>query len=365
VTRSGRVPELDVLRFSAAASVLLFHYYELLPGDSGYQRGIATVSQFGFMGVPLFFMISGFVILWTAFNKGPRDFVLARLCRLYPSYWICVLITSAVTALAGEAVPRTKIAANLTMFQHLMGFGSIDQVYWTLFIELKFYGLVVVLLMCRQLQRIERWLAVWLALSAASLVAAVWHNEAIRGLDTVVFEGGAAYFASGCYAYLIRTQGSSRGRWIGFSVSALVSVFAALRFQYHYTHASDWKTLAATAGIIVMAHAAFAGIALRLWRLPVAPIWYWLGSLTYPLYLLHAMAGKELYGMLPPTWGVWPRIVVVLAAVFAVTILLAVTIEQRGCNALYRLLSGRWHRTPSATLATRSAVPPPAPTAAP
>jgi peptidoglycan/LPS O-acetylase OafA/YrhL len=348
MTRADRVPELDLLRFGAAVSVVVFHFYVfvLRPGHWASGRDLMSLARFGFMGVLLFFMISGFVILWTAFDKSPGEFVLARLCRLYPSYWICVLITSVVSALAGEPLPRTMIAANLTMLQQPLGFGSVDQVYWTLLVELKFYGLVLALVISRQLRRIELWLAGWIALSAVSLAAAHGYVGAIPRLDTVVFEGNAAFFTSGCYAYLIRTHGSSRGRWIGFSVSAVVSVFAAFRMQYPYTQANDATTLAAVAGLIAIAHAAFAAIALRLWSLPASPIWYWLGSLTYPLYLLHSNAGTLLYGLLPPAWGIWPRIAVALASVLAVTTLLAISIEQRGCRALYRLLSGLVRTTP-------------------
>ena len=53
-----RVPELDLLRFTAAAAVVVFHFYVLLPGGTAFQQAIAAVSRFGFLGVPLFFMIS-------------------------------------------------------------------------------------------------------------------------------------------------------------------------------------------------------------------------------------------------------------------------------------------------------------------
>jgi hypothetical protein len=52
------------------------------------------------------------------------------------------------------------------------------------------------------------------------------------------------------------------------------------------------------------------------------------------------MAGKAFCGMLPPSWNVWTRIGISLAAVFAVVTPLAFGIEQRGCQALYRWLSG-------------------------
>lgn len=339
----ARVPELDLLRFAAAAAVVVFHFYVLLPADAPFQTAVASVSRFGFLGVPLFFMISGFVILWTAFNRTPGQFVLARLCRLYPSYWICVLITSAVLGIAGGAPPWRQIVANLTMMHHLFGYESVDEVYWTLFIELKFYALVFTLLLFRQLPRIERWLTVWLGLSAVSLALGLHYHTAIRGLDTVVFEGDAAYFAFGCYTYLLRTQGSEPRRWWGFAVSAFLSVWAALKTQDHYTFSDGWKTLTAVSVIVIALCVTMSAVATRSWKLQDARGWYWLGSLTYPLYLLHAMAGKALFGMLPSLWNVWLRMGISLAAVLAAVALLAAGIEQRGCQALYRWLSGAGH----------------------
>jgi hypothetical protein len=42
--------------------------------------------------------------------------------------------------------------------------------------------------------------------------------------------------------------------------------------------------------------------------------------------------------MMPEAWNVWLRIALALGAVLIVTVVLAVTIEQRGCTALYRYL---------------------------
>ena len=339
MTENSRVPELDLLRFCAAASVLLFHFDILMPRRAGFEQALHALDQFGFLGVPLFFMISGFVILWTAYNKSPREFVLARFSRLYPSYWVCVLVTSGVLALAGSPVPWKAIFANLTMVQHLFGFRSVDPVYWTLFVELKFYGLVLLLFLCGQRDRIERWLPVWLVLSAASLGAALWRTTPVPGLDTVVFEGSAAYFATGCYAYLIRMRGPSPGRWVGFGLGALLSVLAAMKFQHQYTYVYDWRTLLAVESLMLVALGAVLAIATRRWNLSGSRLWYWLGSLTYPLYLLHAIAGKTLYSLLPETWSVWSRITVALSAVLCVALLLAYSIEQHGCHAFYRRLS--------------------------
>jgi len=115
----------------------------------------------------------------------------------------------------------------------------------------------------------------------------------------------------------------------------------------HYALSNDWPTLVTVIAIMLMTCVAIYTVATRTWKLSDRALWYWLGSLTYPLYLLHAMAGKALYGMMPTDWSVWPRIALSLAAVFAVVTPLAIGIEQHGCQALYRWLSGERRERPA------------------
>lgn len=93
----GRVNEIDLLRFLAALAVVFFHY-----SFRGYAADglsvmsyplLASVSKYGYLGVELFFMISGFVILMTAAHAGLRDFVISRVVRLYPAFWACCTVT--------------------------------------------------------------------------------------------------------------------------------------------------------------------------------------------------------------------------------------------------------------------------------
>ena len=82
-----RIPELDLLRFVAAVSVVLFHATHWPSSQSNL---LAQIAVYGAFGVPLFFMISGFVILMTAQNRGGIEFINSRIARLYPSFWIAV-----------------------------------------------------------------------------------------------------------------------------------------------------------------------------------------------------------------------------------------------------------------------------------
>ena len=95
-----RIPELDLLRFIAAVGVVLFH----ATNWPEHPNLLTRSRTYGSFGVPLFFMISGFVILMTAQNRSGIEFVNSRIARLYPSFWIAVLLSAlALTLLAARS----------------------------------------------------------------------------------------------------------------------------------------------------------------------------------------------------------------------------------------------------------------------
>ena len=63
---------------------------------------ISVVSRYGYLGVDMFFTISGFVVLLSAWGRRPRDFVISRVVRLYPAFWTAVTITAVVVILLGR-----------------------------------------------------------------------------------------------------------------------------------------------------------------------------------------------------------------------------------------------------------------------
>jgi peptidoglycan/LPS O-acetylase OafA/YrhL len=131
-----RVIELDLFRFIAAFGVVLYHYVAWFSSD--YPQGsividnIAELTQFGFLGVPLFFMISGFVILASAMHRTSTEFVASRIARLYPVYWLCVSITGLFILMEADIDKPLELKTyliNLTMLQSFIGVGSLDGVY--------------------------------------------------------------------------------------------------------------------------------------------------------------------------------------------------------------------------------------------
>src|SRR5436190_9331039 len=127
---------------------MLFHYTYRGPQIHAWPASfpvLSHISKYGYLGVDVFFILSGFVILLTAYEKDAIGFTIARIVRLYPAYWICVTLTTVAVLLAGNIhrhLTPAQYLANLTMAHSYFGVEDISGVYWTLAVELKFYFLI-------------------------------------------------------------------------------------------------------------------------------------------------------------------------------------------------------------------------------
>ncbi len=143
---SKRLTALDSLRGIAALSVVLFHYTCNFHQRFGHPEPPPFSFALGRYGVPLFFMISGFVILMTL-NRSENifQFTVSRFSRLYPVYWVSVITTFCVVSyfgLPGFEASYIDALVNLTMVQTVFEIRHVDHVYWSLWVELKFYVLM-------------------------------------------------------------------------------------------------------------------------------------------------------------------------------------------------------------------------------
>lgn len=291
-----RLAALDALRFMAALGVMFYHYaYSHAPGGAGSSSFAGMSARFGFLGVEIFFLISGFVILWSAHDRTPVQFVRSRLLRLYPEFWISVLLSATFFALIpggfGQELTPAEVLVNLTMVPGYLGVGYVDGVYWTLEVELAFYGLVFLLLLGRQMKHVEAWLYAWLAVIAI---------EAVTGAGTflrtlTIFPYGSM-FASGGIFYLVHASGWNWRRAAALLVGLALAINHATASMHDFIFDDHITTTARAivAGIMVAGFLVFAMMRhLRLrgrtarWALAA-------GALTYPLYLLHNI-GTELF----------------------------------------------------------------------
>jgi len=97
-SRRPDLPALTGLRAVAALLVVLFHYKYIVPGLGQSTTPGARVIQSGFVGVSLFFVLSGFILAYTYIDddgglRGSRnEFLFARFARIYPVYLVALLI---------------------------------------------------------------------------------------------------------------------------------------------------------------------------------------------------------------------------------------------------------------------------------
>jgi peptidoglycan/LPS O-acetylase OafA/YrhL len=324
-----RIVELDLLRFIAAMSVVLFHY-----GDNDTLGAIGSqVTRLGFLGVHVFFMISGFVILWTAMGKSPFEFVASRIARLYPSFWIGVAMTASVLIFLRRPIGLSTLLANLTMIPAQLGRHVLDVVYWSLVVEIKFYGIVLALLVTHQLVHIRWWLGLWLSLSVIAVLPFAPH-----WLSYVSFGHFSVFFIAGCYLYLIRTSTPSLALFVPLAVSAILGVHNALDGQENLTQDSSVREQICVAAAMIAAFGIFLAMAMQRFSLPQSRLWGWLGAMTYPLYLIHQGTVGRLGTAFLVNFSGPARVALMLTASLSIAWLMAFTIERNGCALIHRCL---------------------------
>ena len=323
-----RFAALDLLRFLAAMGVLLYHYVSSYLSPSALEAAglsaVASVTRYGYLGVNAFFLISGFVILASALPRGPVDFVIGRVSRLYPAFWVSVIITSAMVLLLPELAPSeiagqlsTKvILANLTMMPEFLGQPFVDGVYWTLQIEIRFYFLVFLMLVLKLQQRVQQLLWIWLAiLLLGEFFRLPWL------LAFVFIAGYGSYFVFGCFAFLGVTRGWNRARALGLVVSA------AMCIGHAFSSRSEFITPDQASGVVVsivmLALMLFFCFGIDLCRGErLAQLAEQVGSLTYPLYLTHAVLGYMAMRLLIPSIGAAAALLTTLLGAIALAFLL-------------------------------------------
>ena len=114
-------------------------------------ESILGVIDVGKLGVIMFFGVSGFVIPYSILkykNNPVKKFILSRFFRLYPIYWVSLVLAIIVPYLIAGIINykpdiRTVIF-NITMFQQFFAVNNVLGLYWTLQIELAFYILTVI-----------------------------------------------------------------------------------------------------------------------------------------------------------------------------------------------------------------------------
>lgn len=331
---------LDLIRFAAAFMVMAFHLC-----DGTVFQGLAAA---GWVGVEVFFVLSGFVIAYTAAGSSAGRFARSRLVRLMPGAWICASATAAMFLICGG---RPDLGQRYLNALILWPTGPwVDGCYWTLPVEVVFYGVIFVTLALGAFRRIEAVAAALAIASTAYLCAllvalrlhlGVWHLP--DGLMRLTLLPYGCYFALGIALWLTFFD---RPTWGRMAIGAIATVGGAVQIVL------ACRTFSATAPIAVPEAVwllAIAGIAASAWKADAitarigafAPLARRIGLATYPLYLLHDDLGLAISRALTRAWG-HPTACVVLTMALCVLAALAVAawMEPPLQNRLRSALAG-------------------------
>ncbi len=270
-----RISVINALRAFAALAVAWGHFV------AGQGKWLGLSGKYGYLGVDIFFVISGFVIPWSlyrtqyAFRDYPR-FMLKRNIRLYPPYLASIAISILATNFIIEPlfkIPHMTVTGrdlllHFTYLNDLFKVKWVNVVYWTLAIEFQWYllvGLVMPLLASR-----NRWARF---LTPTAMVLSYW---AIPH-DRLVFYY-LPVFLIGVFVFQYRAEMISRYEMFGFIA---VMVMAMAR---------NTGYLAPLVGVPTGLLIAFSTFhSQRMDRL---------GDVSYSLYLIHLPIGVSLIGMM-------------------------------------------------------------------
>lgn len=350
-----RLYEVDLLRITAALAVVIYHYT-----FSGYARhlipvsypALSTVTRYGYLGVDLFFTISGFVVLLSAWGRRPHEFVISRIVRLYPAYWVAVTVTAIVAVTLSRGlftVSPVEYLANLTMLNAVPHIANVDVVYWTLYAEIRFY-LIVFVLTWAGITRARVIAVLWAWLAATAVVEAhVLPAGVSATLDILVQSQWSHYFIAGMALCLIYRTGFSWQLGAILAAAYANAAYQAVRFG-HLVSGRYHQTLHSPVIIVVVTviFAVMTLVALRVTSRAGRPWFAVAGALTYPLYLMHAYNGFVIISLVGRAVNRWVllagMVTFMCGAAYAVHRLAEAPLAARLRRALTRLATAadRW-----------------------
>jgi len=281
--KKERLLFVDGLRGVAACMVMLYHL--------GNRTGLHPASRYGYLGVGIFFVLSGFVIAGTLVDRDIDGalfarFMARRFVRLDIPYWANIVVTillGAVLYRIGGQVHHYsagQIAASMFYAQGFLGMREINAVYWTLCLEVQFYLALIGVLWLGRLVRSGPSLILFQLAMIGSILASVLVNA----------------------GFLHGPRGTMFSFWWAFALGAMICWWRAGRVGN--------RTLAAALIVVML----FPLSGLEPWRITSAltaaaliaatlsnsmgswlsgRVAQFLGRISYSLYLFHALVGWE------------------------------------------------------------------------
>jgi peptidoglycan/LPS O-acetylase OafA/YrhL len=328
---SARVGGIDFLRGFGALAVFAFHLCYQYPSTSRTPWGelLPGLTRFGYLGVPVFFMISGYVISKSAEFRTRPMFLASRATRLLPGFWLALILTLIALALSRQLPSPVTILSNTAIVAQWFGQPYVDGVYWSLTAEIAFYGAVgLIAIGARFRPRMRLIMLTWMALCAL--------NWFIHVPAAVILNfPWAPYFAIGVFMYF-RSTNASRLDDILLMVSVIIAAAQTIIYQSQFV-GWNWPYLVTAAAIMVVGALTLFGLLVVAFSGAWQRIAIFFGAMSYPLYLIHNEFGRALIGQM---YGIQPRLGPIGVLIVLFTCYLIAQAEVRPARWIRQTITG-------------------------
>jgi peptidoglycan/LPS O-acetylase OafA/YrhL len=309
----ARYEFLDCARALAVILVVLEHFGSL-------PSSLSESVNLGRIGVIIFFCVSGFVIpLSIQKVTSVKQFLVGRLFRLYPAYWVSLIAHFVIWQLGGHLVHSERFVnpmnwiVNATMLQMFAGVKDISQVAWTLGIEWIIYATACVMIVRANLLKPIRlvWVATGILTAMAVLVPLLLNKRVPGALPQCLLASCLGY------AYLLNYKQSLDTR--GLTFFAVINVIcqwacAYVNYDLFRKAGQELNYLTVVSSVLLGCFLFVALFLVRSFQFP-KPV-MWIGIISYSVYLLHGLVPVLQIDALPD-WAKWVIHKVLIVAVSA------------------------------------------------
>jgi len=308
-----RIKELDALRGIAALAVVLYHFTTRY--NQIFNKEFICNFTFGWLGVPVFFILSGFVIYLTV-NKSNTilKFLKSRFLRLYPTYWICIVLTLLFHFFSSLSINRlsfSDVLLNFTMFQGLFDIKNVDGAYWSLFPELIFYLLMAFLMLLKKQNTYYIYNIILIILGVLYLI---WPNIVFEKILTIQY---ILLFMIGIAFYRIYNGINTYFDFILIFINWLVGT------KLYYNSNQSISLILLYFAFLIIIGTYFLFVYGKLKFLSKSKTFMFLGYISYALYLIHQNIGYIIINFTEDYIGRFFSII--LAILFAVGLATLIT----------------------------------------
>jgi peptidoglycan/LPS O-acetylase OafA/YrhL len=325
----SRIPALDGLRGIAVLLVLMIHFEQTIPRPDHVVNGaIAAVFRTGWIGVDLFFVLSGFLITGILLEaKGQpnyfRNFYMRRVLRIFPLYYVSlaimvVLLPALFPAhpfmqeMKSEAVWYWTYLANFRLGATGWLEGGYIGHFWSLAVEEQFYMVwpLLVLLLSRRGMFVA---CAGIILAAIAVRVVLYSQQYVIAAYVLTPARFDALAIGGLIALLARRPGGLRRHATLWAILAISSTAAVVGFFLAYGGLSPHAPLVTTVGYTIIA-CMFGSLMVLAMLAPAGSVYArvthsgtlsFFGRYSYALYVVHpvviyfwpsALSGERLRG---------------------------------------------------------------------